>query len=803
MKKLIYTTLLTILYIPLMAQYQFLGGFNELGVPDYLDERDVVSKQLLDDIDASLPESKPVPLFNPHLISSGYDNDIQLLDSADVWVTFVKEGAGYRNVLGFYSYDLSAPYLSTPSKEDITIIFPNVSGEGSGGGLVAGDKVKIGTFSANTGIGWVLIANGYLDNQVTDGSWVLYSNPNFNPESKKSDRYHNVLLNDPEEDLIILGFEDIRRDYASCDQDFNDAIFYVTANPIEAIARNNIAEIVDSKSVSSGNDGGLESNGDLASAIAQRQLNRVKNNNRNNVRTRQMTMSAHMRSARTNGSHVYLPTTGFTGQEEVRVSSPEDLIGLTNAEEVFATDYYLTEQRVAAALLTKTSSSVYNHSKNVCDRLNGGSIEDLRSVEVKGHQVIFAKINTDSTTSEYASWFSVQNNGESYKLYSLWNIDNYPEGDYLNFQVWGASPAQVFHTLNYILNQLESEKTVQSNEQGTQIPKVLVKRGNYSQGRLTLEITNPQQVKQIEVTGNIRSTENSSYTVYKESIALSGNYTESISIDMGGLFDAGISVQVPNETAFDALYLADGAWGTDYNPLYSSIDEFSVATTENPTWDSSQYILERNIQVSGRSSDVVNIFRNTMAGHGSLEISQFSSLSFDIDSNTPLEVVLIENNLSDWSQRLRTTVASTDGIDQVVLPLDEFTRGEATNTMSIGTIQSVVFSFINTRGEEQSFEFEISNLRFGNEQVVMSIGTESHSKEFMMYPNPTNGQVNLEFSEQTSGQVSVFDMSGRLMQHQHMSLTSKSSLDLTLQTGLYWIVVDGSMGRQSRMLKIY
>ncbi|PIB34740.1 hypothetical protein BFP72_04620 [Reichenbachiella sp. 5M10] len=802
MKKLIYTCLLTLLYIPLMAQYQFLGGFDRQGVPDYLDGRDALSQELLNNIDASLPESKPVPTYNPHLISSGYDNDIQLLDSADVWVTFVKEGAGYRNVLGFYTYNMDAPYTSTPPKEDITIIFPNVSEEGLGGGLHAGDRVKIGTFSANTGIGWVLIADGYRNDNVTDGHWVLYSNPDFNPESKKSDRYHNVLLNDPEGDLIILGFEDIRRDWQSCDQDFNDAIFYVTANPIEAIERNNIAQIVDSQNISSGNDGGLESNGDLATAIAKRQLNRVKSNDNHNVKARQVTMSAHMRSARTSSTQTYLPSEGFTGQEDVRVSSPEDLIGLTNADEVFATDYYMAEQRVAAALLTKTSTSVYNHSKNVCDRLNGGSIEELRSVELKGHQVIFAKIKLDNTTTEYASWFSAQDNDEDYKVYSLWNIDNYPPGDYLNFQAWGTSPAQVFHTISHILDQLANEKTVLPNEQGTQIPKVLVKKGSYSQGKLTLEINNPEHVKQIEISGNLRATESSNYSPYTESIVLSGENTETISLDIESLFDAGISVQVPNETAFDALYLADGAWGTDYNEQYSTLDEFNIAAPEYTDRNNSQYILERNIVVQGKSSDVVNIFRNVMAGHGTLDVSRFSSLSFDINSSTQLEVVLLEKGLTDWSQRLKTTISRTSSNQKIVLPFDQFKREGVNTGQQIESIQAVIFSYINTKGEEESFEFEISNLRLGNEQVIMAIGTESRPLDFQMYPNPANGQVNVEFVEETSGQISVFDMEGRLMELQEIGLSTKKSLDLNLKAGLYWVVIDGSWGRQSRMLKV-
>ena len=160
--------------------YNYLGSYTSNGTPLYLENPgDVVSIETQELISNSLPESYPVPDYNPHYISSGYDTDIIIDELADVWVTFVSEGAGYRNVLGFYTYDINNPSSTVPQPEDITIIFPNASALGSGGGLQVGDKVKIGTFEAGTGIGWVLLANAWNSNTSTVmyGNWQLYSNP--------------------------------------------------------------------------------------------------------------------------------------------------------------------------------------------------------------------------------------------------------------------------------------------------------------------------------------------------------------------------------------------------------------------------------------------------------------------------------------------------------------------------------------------------------------------------------------------------------------------------------------------------
>ena len=41
----------------------------------------------------------------------------------------------------------------------------------------------------------------------------------------------------------MIGLEDIARNYSSCDNDFNDAVFYATSNPIEAIPKTGMPEV--------------------------------------------------------------------------------------------------------------------------------------------------------------------------------------------------------------------------------------------------------------------------------------------------------------------------------------------------------------------------------------------------------------------------------------------------------------------------------------------------------------------------------------------------------------------------------
>ena len=218
-----------------------LGGFNWRGVPDYLTDPDNVSSEFLNDVNASIPENAPVPEFNPNYLAAGNQINTLLEEPGDVWVTFVHEGAGYRNVLAFFSYESNNPPQSVNDIDSVTVVFPNVSYQGSGGGLNSGDKVYLGHFPAGTEIAWVLFANGW-QGEITQGHMQVYSIPEFNPEPDPLLQQHNVLLYDGARDLTVLGFEDLNR-AGNCDNDFNDALFYVTSNPRTAIVNTSVEEI--------------------------------------------------------------------------------------------------------------------------------------------------------------------------------------------------------------------------------------------------------------------------------------------------------------------------------------------------------------------------------------------------------------------------------------------------------------------------------------------------------------------------------------------------------------------------------
>lgn len=224
--------------------YTYMGSFSSSGVPNYLVQSDVIEQNLLDDVNASLPEYTKVPVLHPEFIASGTETNLIITKKADVWVTFVHEGAGYKNSLGYYSYKVGSEPKTIAEIQALTVILPNFSYSGSGGGLASGNKVYLGQFDANTVVAWFLVADGWTGTGVGAGRGIYFSDPELNPETNPALKNHMVLLWDKSRNHMLMGFEDINRQTGGSDQDFNDAIFYASTNPIDAVQKTNVQSIV-------------------------------------------------------------------------------------------------------------------------------------------------------------------------------------------------------------------------------------------------------------------------------------------------------------------------------------------------------------------------------------------------------------------------------------------------------------------------------------------------------------------------------------------------------------------------------
>jgi len=224
--------------------YNYIGTVDANGVPTYLTTPADVGDNVLDFIAANLPEERPVPSFNPQYLEENISSNIIFEEDGELWVSFLHEGAGYRNSVGYFTFDPNNPPRTISDIDARTIMFPNSSFMWSGGGLQTGDRIYLGSFEKGTGVGWFLVPNGWNSGSLTvnESYATRYSIEDLNTFTSEESRSHALLLGNEKDEFLIVAFEDLNRPYG--DNDFNDAIFLVEATPFSAISLDNTPEVV-------------------------------------------------------------------------------------------------------------------------------------------------------------------------------------------------------------------------------------------------------------------------------------------------------------------------------------------------------------------------------------------------------------------------------------------------------------------------------------------------------------------------------------------------------------------------------
>jgi hypothetical protein len=207
--------------------YKTLGPYDNNGKPVNMEAPDAISNGLLNFLHTTLPERTNLETTHPELLSSSAIGDIVVTQKTELHATFVSEGALYANAIAFYTYPTNSPPASAADIRLITYIFPNA---GANTTLVAGSKVDIGSFDAGTSVGFVLMKNAWDGSVKSLNTDVVHycSDDVLNPEVDPKLKKHAVLLDYAPESKTLIGFEDVDRTYAGCDNDFNDVVFYIS-----------------------------------------------------------------------------------------------------------------------------------------------------------------------------------------------------------------------------------------------------------------------------------------------------------------------------------------------------------------------------------------------------------------------------------------------------------------------------------------------------------------------------------------------------------------------------------------------
>ena len=224
-------------------EYKILGDWSESGKPTYLLPKANTPDYILYNIKEtySTVKNKYISIVHP---------DIILSKATKIKLVFVNSGAGYKNVVGYYTY----PKNETPEENKITkiIAFPNITRTDQAS-IFSRDQVELkywdGTqfqdeFPAGVAIGFFLQPNGFsnnngtIENPVKGNAWnaTKYSSPNLNYQGEKRTI---ALLDAISTQMVTIGFEDGK------DNNFSDATFYLDIAQKDAVEKNTIPDLPD------------------------------------------------------------------------------------------------------------------------------------------------------------------------------------------------------------------------------------------------------------------------------------------------------------------------------------------------------------------------------------------------------------------------------------------------------------------------------------------------------------------------------------------------------------------------------
>ena len=544
---------------------------------------------------------------------------------------------------------------------------------------------------------------------------------------------------------------------------------------------------------SAGNEGGLESNNRLSQKINQRNFKRNKAGYLFNRETaRSINKDATYGTPNRNASFEledFIPL-DVLDQTTAIESTPNDLIEITNATEIISVDYIRNDEAIAALMILKTENGVYEHTKYICDRLLGAELISVSTIELNGQNFIKSIIKNAEGNTEFVLSLSAKltNQDANFAIESHWNLDRYEDdAAFYNFQIWTSSIDDLLILSTEVLNLLEIKRPINTYDLSTP-PTVFVKKGNYSNGVLQLDIINTNNSQNFTINGGLRKTETSETEYIAIEKELSGAYVSTHTIETGPLFDIGFRLDnVTNDTP-DDLFLSDGPWGVDDFAASTQVSSYEITQNEDQN-SNYELAIERNVSITATTSEYISVYRAFTPKFQSVNLSDFTMLEFDAYGTGQMQVTLLKKSISVWENQFKTTVTLTENNDHFYLPLAAFTSND-NQEFDTTDITTVIFTMVSENGASVTKEMNILNIGFSN-LLNTEEASQNITNKVTISPNPVNENSILQFyaQDETAVIIAVYDLLGKQIYSESINVkygANTSSLNVIgLQPGIY------------------
>ena len=566
--------------------------------------------------------------------------------------------------------------------------------------------------------------------------------------------------------------------------------------------------------VSSGSTGGLETKS-LGEAIVQRVYNQASLGENGPVDYSKMSIVEPVEHSanrlQTYGLQTYgtgssvtlaqlMPNITSSGYVAYN-STPTDITSITNATQVQSTDFTINQQTKAVAFATVTQNAMYDHTKAVCDRLKGSSLQGVSTISLGGYNFIEYTLKDPNGTLEYATSFTIGSNtgSNSFTIQSTWLNSDYKIANTMyNFQLWAGSKALVMEMIQNVLDNVQSVGPIESAGTATSIPSTYIVSGTRQGANLNLVINNNTSATTGSFLLQDQADEvNTATTSRTIPVTLNANGQTSISIPMSDLYASTVNMNV-NGALTDVVFMADGAWSALADPTTAStISSFTVSNDANRVFSADTYPLLRDVQLKGTTPSYISLLKLASGGGTATDLTAYKSLQFTASGGYTLGITLVRDSITNWKNQYTLQVPLASGQKDYTVSLSSFTSAGIATPIHASDITLVQFSVEVGTGKNSSVNTTLSNVNFTKESAAYL--NSLSSKEIQIYPNPATGKTfTCSFYSETATELTlkITDLSGRTIATQVVSAAvGQNTVPVRINTnatGVHIITLDGT-----------
>lgn len=557
---------------------------------------------------------------------------------------------------------------------------------------------------------------------------------------------------------------------------------------------------------STGNAGGLESNGRLSDAINKRNYNRAKTSYKFDRSTaKKVKKSASYAKSNTNGFQLqdFIPI-DMINEDSVIESTPADLVNITNATEIYSVDYIKADNSVASILVLKTENGVYEHTKYICDRLLGAELISVSTIYINGQQFIKSLIKNTDNTVEFVLSLSAKviNNEVNFAIESHWNLDKY-ESDvtFYNFQIWSNSLDDLYTLGQEVLNLLDVQKPISDYNNSTP-PTVFVRKGKYENGALDLQIINTNATDNVAFDAGYRTTETNEFDNMSSSLDLNGNYISNLQVPTGNLFDIGFRIGDGIATP-DDLFMSDGPWGIDDSQESTTVLNYEISPNDFE-FESDVFPIERNVSLHATTSTYFAAYRALTPRFNAVDLTDYNTFNFTASGTGKLEIAFVKASVSNWETQPKKLITLTNTDQEYNIPISSLSSATIDNIV-LDDVKTIVFTIASENGQMITRTIDLSHLYFSSESTLSVVDIENENNAILAIPNPMTSQTTIRFTSKQSEDVQlyIYDQVGKVVYTMKVS-TKIGQNEIPLnrnnwRSGLYFCKIEGKTQTYKRI----